>query len=79
MKTSVTEYQRKMIIRSKFSGFAGIGPVNSKLQVRDFENNNLMRTSEGRRINKLTDFKCQVCKDPIKNVFITRYIIYIQK
>jgi hypothetical protein len=76
---SVRKLQRKMLIRSKFSGFAGRGPVNNKLQVRADENNNLIRTSEGRRSNELTDCKFQLCKGSIKYVFITRYIIYIQR
>jgi hypothetical protein len=67
-----------MLIRSKFSGFAGRGHANNKLQVRAVENDTLIRTSAGRRSNELTDFKFQLCKDPIKYVFITRYIIYIQ-
>jgi hypothetical protein len=78
MKTRVRELQRKMIIRSKFIGFAARRPVNNKLQVRAVENNNLIRTSEGRRSNEMTRLKYQLCNDPIHYVFITRYIIYIQ-
>jgi hypothetical protein len=49
-----------MIIGTEFSGFAGRGHANNTLQVGAVETNNLIRTSEGRRNNELTDFKFQL-------------------